>query len=258
MERVELTSRRTVGAAGARPSAGVDDGLVAAVKHQTIEALDQFDMLVGVSRLGVAVSGGADSLALLHILVTIAEEQPLTIVPVYISQYETHSERDLADHVAGTYGLDLIVKSAPTSPAAKKLIHTGKAPCRACAPIRAEALAQTAVEYKLDAVALGHHFTDVVTTLIMNVLHEAKFRTMLPVVRRGRRFKARFVRPFFGVDERDVKLISPWPGGMFDCGMCSVHASERERVRAFVAQTFEQHPATISILRAGLFQTEQH
>jgi tRNA(Ile)-lysidine synthase TilS/MesJ len=78
--------------------------------------------------------------------------------------------------------------------------------------------------------------------LLMNIFHRGDMDTMRPSAHRRQNRRVPIVRPFLLTPETLVKAAAPVSTeGLFDCGMCSVHAVERARVSAFVAQMFGTH-----------------
>ena len=197
----------------------------------------------GVRRLGVGLSGGADSLALLDALAAL--DLGVELVPVHVHQHAGQKPERLKEYVHEHLGLHTHVFEADTSVVAQAAIAGGKAPCRVCAPIRAERLGKAARTLNLDALALGHHLDDAAATLLMNIFHRGEADTMRPVARRRAHRELPLLRPLLFTTERNVKAAAPTgPGGLFDCGMCSLHAVERARAASFVADTFGRHEPT--------------
>lgn len=205
------------------------------------DAIVEWRMLRGVERLGVALSGGADSLTLLEILVQL--ELQVELVPLIIYQHPEHQRPgSLRDHVRKRHGLTLHVEEADTTEQIQPLLTAGKAPCRACAPVRSRRISETAARLDLQAVALGHHLDDAVATLLMNLFHRGELDTFRPVARRNSRAGVRLVRPLIFSTEGAVKAASPLgSAGLFACGVCTVHATERARMSRFAASVFDAH-----------------
>jgi tRNA(Ile)-lysidine synthase TilS/MesJ len=217
--------------------------------------IDRHRMLESVDRLGVAVSGGADSLAMLDVLVHLVGhkgDRSVGLVPFYVKQYAHVDHAAIGLYVKRRYEgeISLRVRQASAEEPAAKLLEAGKAPCRACSAIRASAIAGIAGELGLQSIALGHHLTDAMATLMMNMAHQAEFDTMRPVTVRKRNGKVRIIRPLYDLTETDVKRASPvGPAGLTDCGMCSETADERAMNSRYVNEMIERHPGTAARYR---------
>lgn len=217
------------------------DQSVDALRDHVAQAVTRWHMLAGVRRLGVGLSGGADSLAMFDALASL--ELPVDLVPLHVHQHPRHQDpARLSAFVQEAYGRSTEVIHADTSAAANRAVALGKAPCRVCAPVRAERLGKAARALDLDAVALGHHLDDAAATLLMNIFHTGAVDTMRPVARRREHLDIPILRPMLLITEKDVKDAAPTPPeGLFNCGMCSEHAVERARASRFVADMFGTH-----------------
>jgi tRNA 2-thiocytidine biosynthesis protein TtcA len=212
------------------------------LEEKVASVLARWDMLNGVQRLAVGVSGGADSLVLLEVLHKLVGND-IELLPLHVHQHpQSQDASALKDFIDDRFRLDTSIIEADTSTRVRKVIARGKSPCRACAPIRARRLGDAAREHGVDAVALGHHLDDAVATLLMNIFHRGEMDTMRPVARRRTLPGIPLLRPLLLATEQEVKAASPvGSAGLFDCGVCSVHAQERARVSKFVGEMFGLH-----------------
>lgn len=139
-------------------------------------------MIESGDRVVVGVSGGKDSLVLLHALALYRTFSPnpfelsaLTIT-MGLEPFDLTGVRALCDELEVPY----IVKETEIG----KIVFEERKernPCALCSKMRRGALAQTCAEYGFNKLALGHHRDDALETLMMSVIFEGRLHTFHPV-----------------------------------------------------------------------------
>ena len=142
---------------------------------------EDYDMIKPGDRIGVGVSGGKDSLALLVLLAELKKynHKPFELEAVTV---------DLG------FGMDFsgIEKLCRDLGVSFNLVRTQiapvifeyrqeKNPCSMCAKMRRGAINQTLLERGLNKLALGHHYDDAVETFMMSLLYEGRISCFQPV-----------------------------------------------------------------------------
>ena len=79
-----------------------------------------------------------------------------------------------------------------------------KSPCYLCARMRRGYLYSHAQKLGCNKIALGHHFDDVVETILMSTLYGAEYRTMMPKLHSTNFPGMELIRPLYLVRERDI------------------------------------------------------
>ena len=79
-----------------------------------------------------------------------------------------------------------------------------EAPCYMCARMRRGHLYSKAKELGCNKIALGHHFDDVIETILLSVLYGGEFKTMMPKVHSDNFEGMELIRPMYLVKERDI------------------------------------------------------
>ncbi len=169
-------------------------------------AIRNHRMLEEGDRVLIAVSGGVDSSVLARVL-----SEKRGNLPVKFELLGCHIETDLFGMVdGGNEWLDrffseidvpLIRKSVPVL---GRLKEGRSMNCFFCAMQRRKALLAVALENRCTKIAYGHHMDDVIETLLMNMLYNAKIATM-PVRLELDDYDIVFVRPLCKVREAEVK-----------------------------------------------------
>lgn len=79
-----------------------------------------------------------------------------------------------------------------------------KSPCYLCARMRRGALYALAREMGCNKIALGHHYDDVIETILMSIFHSGSFQTMLPKLRSQNFAGMELIRPLYLIREQDI------------------------------------------------------
>lgn len=143
--------------------------------------VDDYDMIQAGDRIGVGVSGGKDSLALLVFLAELRKynASPFTIEAItidmglgmdYTGIEQLCRELDVPFHLVKTEIGPIIFD-----------YRKEKNPCSMCSKMRRGALNQALLDRGLNKLALGHHYDDAVETFMMSLLYEGRISCFQPV-----------------------------------------------------------------------------
>lgn len=78
-------------------------------------------------------------------------------------------------------------------------------PCFMCAKMRRGALYSRAKELGCNKLALGHHFNDVIETILLNIFYTGCFKTMLPKLKSSHFEGLELIRPLYYIEEKDIE-----------------------------------------------------
>ena len=205
-------------------------------------AINEFDLISEGDRVCLAVSGGKDSLSLLHL---IGEHERFFPMKYSIG----------AAHVVSDYD----PKARETKKYLKELLDTRGVSCgfveisvttdineNECAPScfwcswnRREALFKYCVEHGYNKLALGHHFDDVAETTLLNLIYHANLETMLP---KRTFFNGKFdvIRPLFYVRERELVRLAKLAGYVTKACVCEYAETGKRRVIKNLVQSLSK------------------
>ena len=165
--------------------------------------VEDYRMIEAGDRIGVGVSGGKDSLAL---LVFLAELKKYFPAPFYLEAITI--DMGLGMDYSGIENLcrelDVPFTLVKTEIAPIIFDHRKeKNPCSMCAKMRRGALNQTLLERNLNKLALGHHYDDAVETFLMSLLFEGRISCFQPVTDLDRTGIIQ-IRPMLYIHEKTV------------------------------------------------------
>ena len=134
----------------------------------------KYDLLQKNDKVLVAVSGGADSLALLHCLYALKSKYDLTLVVAHLNHMFRGAEADKdAEYVGGItdkLGLESVIEKANVP---EILAQSGLSPQEGARMVRYDFLIKTAHRFSCNKIALGHHKDDQAETVLLNMLKGA-------------------------------------------------------------------------------------
>jgi len=157
-------------------------------------AMGQFSMLRPGDRVAVGVSGGKDSLCLLHALVLHQRRSPVSyeLIALPIEQGKFKAPITALAPQIERLGVRWVMRE---DPATLQLVRAGAAHgCDVCSRHRRRTLYQVAAELGCTTLALGHTADDCAEALLRNILFNGRIAS-LPPVAVSRKGTLRLIRP---------------------------------------------------------------
>ncbi|MFC1541631.1 tRNA 2-thiocytidine biosynthesis TtcA family protein [Candidatus Latescibacterota bacterium] len=196
------------------------------------KAINEFDLISEGDSVCVAVSGGKDSLSLLHLLIEQKRFFPMnySIGALHIvSDYDSKATetKTYLKELSDTSGVSIDFEDIIVT---KDMDGNDCAPsCFWCSWNRREALFKYCVEHGYNKLALAHHFDDVAQTTLMNLIYHANLETMLP---KRAFFDGKFdlIRPLFYLRERELARLSKMAGFTVKTCECEYAVNGKRRV----------------------------
>lgn len=164
-----------------------------------------FHLIEDGDHIGVGVSGGKDSLLLLHALSLYRKfsHKNFTIIAFTVTlglePFDLSKITALCEHLEVPY----VIRKTEIGEIIFNYRHE-KNPCALCAKMRRAVLAELCNEHGCNKLALGHHRDDAIETLLMSLFYEGRFHTFHPKTYMSRS-GITVIRPLVYLPEKYVK-----------------------------------------------------
>ena len=200
------------------------------------KAIHRYDLIHDGDRILVGVSGGKDSLALLHLLHERRRRVPIVyeLVPVHIDlgfgSGRAEVMRDLFEALDLPYHIEFTdIGKRANGP------ENRENPCFLCSWERRKRIFHLTQQLRCNKVALGHHKDDIIETLLLNIFYSGEISTMLPSqsLFKG---KITLIRPLALLEEKMTERFSREMGLPFAPSGCpSSGKTKRKEVKELIA-----------------------
>ena len=192
-----------------------------------IGAVQEYELIKENDCIAVCISGGKDSMILAKCLELLQRhsEVPFTLKYIVMDPGYAKPNRKLIEQNLKTLGIDAEIFESDIFDVA---YSAGGSPCYLCARMRRGALYAKAKSLGCNKIALGHHFDDVIETLLMSMMYSSEIKTMLPKLHSTNFEGMELIRPLYKVKERDIIAWANYNGLQFLRCACKFTADSAE------------------------------
>ena len=204
--------------------------------------VEDYNMIETGDRIGVGVSGGKDSLALLVFLAALKKynhkQFDLEAITIDMGLGMDYSEmKGLCDELDVPFHL-VTTQIGPIIFEHRK----EKNPCSMCAKMRRGALNQALLDHGMNKLALGHHYDDAVETFMMSLLYEGRISCFQPVTDLDRTGIIQ-IRPMLYIHEQTIDNFVTNRGLPVLKNRCPVDKhTKREEIKQLVYELSSRYP----------------
>ncbi len=210
------------------------------LESMTRKALYDYSLLEGVDHLGIALSGGKDSLTLLYLLCAIKGRG---IQDFKITAFTVTGEFSCGASIQDSY-LNKICKELNVELVMiEQKQSLEKLSCYPCSRERRRLIFQEMKQREIKTIAFGHHRDDSTLTLLMNLLHKGEFASNLPKIHM-QRYGVTLIRPLILISEQEIITFAKDNG--FNRIMCRCPVGQNsmrkqtESLLQYIEKTFPQ------------------
>ena len=154
-------------------------------------------------RIAVCISGGKDSMLMAKLFQEIKRHKQCNFDLTFLVMDPGYNadNRELIEANAKALGIPINIFESNIFDAVDTI---EKSPCYICARMRRGYLYSKAKELGCNKIALGHHYDDVIETILMGMLHGAQIQTMMPKLHSTNFEGMELIRPLYLVREKDI------------------------------------------------------
>lgn len=169
-----------------------------------IKAVRDYELVQENDKIAVCISGGKDSMLLAKCLEELQKHGKVKFDLVYLVMDPGYNERNRNKILENANLLGIDIKLFESNIFAVIDQYAQKSPCYLCARMRRGFLYDRAKELGCNKIALGHHFDDVIETILLSILYGGEYRSMMPKLKSTNFFGMELIRPLYLVREKDI------------------------------------------------------
>ena len=169
-----------------------------------IKAVKEYELIKPNDRICVCISGGKDSMLMAKLFQELKRHSDFEFEVKYLVMNPGYNEMNLNQIKKNIEILNIPAEIIDTD-IFEIANNQDKNQCYLCAKMRRGALYKLAKNLGCNKIALGHHYDDVIETILMNMLNAGSFQTMLPKLHSDNYEGMELIRPLYLIRENDVK-----------------------------------------------------
>lgn len=168
------------------------------------KAINTYELVKPGDKIAVCISGGKDSMLMAKLFQELQRHHKFPFEVVYLVMDPGYNERNrqIIEQNAKILNIPLTIFETNIFEA---VYNIEKSPCYLCARMRRGHLYSKAKELGCNKIALGHHFDDVIETILMGMLYGGQVQTMMPKLHSIHFEGMELIRPLYLIREEDIK-----------------------------------------------------
>ena len=217
------------------------------------KAINDYDLIQKNDRIAVCISGGKDSMVMAKLFQELKRHNkfPFELTFLVMDPGYHPANRLKLESNAALLQVPITVFESEIFDA---VYDVKKSPCYLCARMRRGHLYSKARELGCNKIALGHHYDDVIETILMGMLYGGQIQTMMPKLHSTNFQGMELIRPLYLVREETIKRFRDYQELEFlQCACrfteeCAANAqnnqelSKRILVKNLIAQMKKENP----------------
>lgn len=217
------------------------------------KAINTYDLIQPNDRIAVCISGGKDSMLMAKLFQELQRHGkfPFELVFLVMDPGYSAENRSIIESNAQMLQIPITVFETNIFDSVYRVENN---PCYLCARMRRGHLYNQAKQLGCNKIALGHHFDDVIETILMSMIYGGQVETMMPKLHSANFEGMQLIRPMYLIREADIKHWCRYHDLQFiqcachftdTCTTCNPDeriVSKRMVIKQLIAKLAEENP----------------
>ena len=216
------------------------------------KAVREYELVKEGDRIAVCISGGKDSMLMAKLFQELKRHNKFNFEVKFLVMDPGYSpeNRKVIEENARKMKIPIQIFESNIF---ESVFEIEKSPCYICARMRRGYLYNFAQQMGCNKIALGHHYDDVIETILMGMLYSAQVQTMMPKLHSTNYEGMELIRPLYLIREAEIKHWRDYNKLNFiqcacrftdTCTSCnpSNTGSKRQEIKQLIAQLKKINP----------------
>ena len=228
------------------------------------KAINEYQLIQDGDRIAVCISGGKDSMLMAKLFQELYRHGVQNFEPVFLVMNPGYNDMNYQVILDNAKKLGIPIEVFKTD-IFDSVAEVGDNPCYLCARMRRGYLYSQAKELGCNKIALGHHYDDVIETILMGMLWGGQVQTMMPKLHSTNFEGMELIRPMYLIREEAIKRWRDYNNLYFiqcacrfteNCASCggTGKGSKRADIKKLISQLAEEDP----IIEKNIFRSVEN
>ncbi len=228
------------------------------------KAINEYQLIKENDKIAVCISGGKDSILMAKLFQELMRHHKFYFELVFLVMDPGYSKpnRDLIEKNASLLNIPIEIFNSTIF---ENVFNIEKSPCYICARMRRGELYNKAKSLGCNKIALGHHYDDVIETILMGMLYGGQVQTMMPKIHSTNYEGMELIRPMYLIRESDIKKWRDYNNLNFLQCACKfteknadyksdINSSKRLKVKKIISELAKEDPQ----IEANIFKSVEN
>lgn len=223
------------------------------------KAIKDYQLISENDKVAVCISGGKDSFILAKLMQELQKHGDKKFDLVFMVMDPGYEEEHLQKIKDNANLLNVPIKIFKSDIFAVSTKLNKDHPCYMCARMRRGFLYNKAQELGCNKIALGHHFDDVIETIMLSILYGGEYKSMAPKIKSTNFENMELIRPLYLIHEENIIALKNYHHLEFINCACSftknkTKDSKRAEIKNLIAQLKKVNPN----VEANIFKSSEN